>query len=61
MVVIMMTISMIIDSDDEVFHMALISRIGMAGMYGTADGDVLICIHFWFHISSFVFSILFTQ
>ena len=60
----MMTISMIIDSDDEVFHMALISRIGMAdmyGMYGMADGDVLIWIHFWFHISSFVFSILFTQ
>ena len=58
----MMTISMIIDNDDEVFHMAFfISRIGMAGMYGTADGDVLIWIHFWFHISSFVFSILFTQ
>ena len=57
----MMTISMIIDNDDEV--LAFISRIGMTGMYlyGTADGDVLIWIHFWFHISSFVFSILFTQ
>ena len=42
---VVMTISMIIDSDDEVFHMAFISRICMAdmyGMYGMADGDVLI-------------------
>ena len=29
MMVIMVTISMIIDNDDEVFHMAFISRIGI--------------------------------